>query len=165
MGRRYYCDYCDKVFIDDLDARKKHLNSAHHLKLRKVHYDLFRDQKTLLQEESVKIPCRRFLSGGFCQFDSSCKYTHYSVEQLWQIKNQIEAEEQAEFLKNNSSAEVPPVETWMEKYGEQKNLKNEEFVSTFWSYPEQLETRPDLPPSLKKFQPEYFTDDNFADWG
>lgn len=42
MGRRYYCDYCDKTFIDDLDARKKHLSSSHHIKLRNLHYELHR---------------------------------------------------------------------------------------------------------------------------
>lgn len=38
MGRRYYCDYCDKTFIDDIDARKKHINSALHQKIRNEHY-------------------------------------------------------------------------------------------------------------------------------
>lgn len=42
MGRRYYCDYCDKSFIDDLGARKKHLQSAHHIKLRNIYYELNR---------------------------------------------------------------------------------------------------------------------------
>lgn len=39
MGRRYYCDYCNKTFIDDLDARKKHLQSAQHIKMRNIHYE------------------------------------------------------------------------------------------------------------------------------
>lgn len=39
MRRRYYCDYCDKSFIDDLDARQKHLQSSHHIKLRNLHYE------------------------------------------------------------------------------------------------------------------------------
>lgn len=38
MGRRYYCDYCDKTFIDDIDARKKHINGLLHQNLRKEHY-------------------------------------------------------------------------------------------------------------------------------
>lgn len=42
MGRRYYCDYCDKTFIDDLEARRKHLTSSHHIKLRKLHYEQHR---------------------------------------------------------------------------------------------------------------------------
>lgn len=42
MGKRYYCDYCDRSFIDDLEARKKHLNGSMHMRLRKEHYDSFR---------------------------------------------------------------------------------------------------------------------------
>ncbi|RZC36555.1 zinc finger matrin-type protein 5, partial [Asbolus verrucosus] len=61
MRRRYYCDYCDKTFIDDLDARKKHLQSSYHIKLRNVHYEHHRDPRTILKEECEKTPCRRFL--------------------------------------------------------------------------------------------------------
>lgn len=42
MGKRYYCDYCDRSFIDDLEARKKHLNGSMHMRLRKEHYDSIR---------------------------------------------------------------------------------------------------------------------------
>lgn len=105
MGFRYYCDYCDKVFIDDVEARKKHLNCVYHLKMKKLHYASFRgkykdflnesyiiivhlllDLSEILAEESVKIPCNRFKTAGYCQFETSCKYTHYTQEQLWHIK-------------------------------------------------------------------------------
>jgi len=42
MGKRYYCDYCDRSFVDDLEARKKHLNGSVHMRLKKEHYDSFR---------------------------------------------------------------------------------------------------------------------------
>jgi U11/U12 small nuclear ribonucleoprotein SNRNP20 len=42
MGRRYYCEYCDKSFLDDFDAREKHIKGAHHQRMRKQHYDSFR---------------------------------------------------------------------------------------------------------------------------
>lgn len=45
MGRRYYCDYCDKSFIDDLGARRKHLQSSHHIRLRNIHYELNRGKE------------------------------------------------------------------------------------------------------------------------
>lgn len=38
MSRRYYCDYCDKTFIDDIDARKKHINGLVHQNMRREHY-------------------------------------------------------------------------------------------------------------------------------
>lgn len=51
MGRRYYCDYCDKLFIDDLEARKKHLQSSHHIKMRNLHYESCRGRNTTLFEK------------------------------------------------------------------------------------------------------------------
>lgn len=110
MGRRYYCDYCDKLFIDDLDARKKHLQSSHHIKLRNLHYESCRgtlniscfvpnkycllmsfsfvDPETVLREELLKTPCRRFIQNGTCQFEGNCRYTHYSPEQLCALRQQ-----------------------------------------------------------------------------
>lgn len=137
MGKRYYCDYCDRSFIDDLEARKKHLNGSMHMRLRKEHYDSIRgklyvwhnthslfnfekqdcehiskchqlklpiwyrislyaqlgifilpDPKTLLAEESEKEPCKRFLHTGECVFGSNCRFTHFSRQQLHDVKRQ-----------------------------------------------------------------------------
>lgn len=42
MGKRYFCDYCDRSFQDNLHNRKKHLNGLQHLKAKKSWYDMFR---------------------------------------------------------------------------------------------------------------------------
>lgn len=42
MGKRYFCDYCDRSFQDNLHNRKKHLNGVQHLRAKRVWYDLFR---------------------------------------------------------------------------------------------------------------------------
>ncbi|KAL6082021.1 hypothetical protein STEG23_021620 [Scotinomys teguina] len=42
MGKRYFCDYCDRSFQDNLHNRKKHLSGLQHLKAKKVWYDMFR---------------------------------------------------------------------------------------------------------------------------
>lgn len=42
MGKRYFCDYCDRSFQDNLHNRKKHLNGLQHLKAKKAWYDMFR---------------------------------------------------------------------------------------------------------------------------
>lgn len=203
MGRRYYCDYCDKTFIDDLDARKKHLFSSHHIKLRKLHYEmhrgnffklfylineitkLFLDLKAILQEESVKTPCRRFFQNGDCQFAGNCKYTHYSQTCLWEIKQQsmykscswfiyvrkklnvvVDYQEAEKRKKAQQAAEMPSYESWLEKYYQKHNEENsEDRITPFWTYPDYLETRTDLPPSLQKFKPEDFLDDDFEEWG
>lgn len=44
MGKRYYCDYCDRSFIDDIRSRKKHLTGTAHVRNRKIHYESCRGQ-------------------------------------------------------------------------------------------------------------------------
>ena len=44
MGKRYFCDYCDRSFQDNLHNRKKHLNGLQHLKAKKLWYDMFRGE-------------------------------------------------------------------------------------------------------------------------
>jgi U11/U12 small nuclear ribonucleoprotein SNRNP20 len=53
MGKRYYCDYCDRSFIDDLEARKKHLNGSMHMRLKKEHYDKYRGKLLFAREEDT----------------------------------------------------------------------------------------------------------------
>jgi hypothetical protein len=39
---KYYCEYCDKLFNDTPESRKKHLESRQHKLLKKLHYDSFK---------------------------------------------------------------------------------------------------------------------------
>lgn len=64
--------------------------------------------------------------------------------------------------------EVPTLESWLETYNKKKSLdtkKENSATSVWWNYPEILEMRPDLPPSVVKFKPEHFRDSNFEEWG
>lgn len=63
--------------------------------------------------------------------------------------------------------EVPDIEPWLTKY-RSKNVDKTDLKSVIeaaWTYPAQLEMRTDLPPSISKFRPEDFVDDDFAEWG
>jgi U11/U12 small nuclear ribonucleoprotein SNRNP20 len=51
---------------------------------------LIADAKTLLAEESAKEPCKRFLRNGECVFGSNCRFTHFSHQQLQDLKHQSE---------------------------------------------------------------------------
>jgi U11/U12 small nuclear ribonucleoprotein SNRNP20 len=47
MGKRYYCEFCDKSFADNRTNRKNHLNGLNHQRLKKQHYDAFRGKARL----------------------------------------------------------------------------------------------------------------------
>lgn len=44
MGKRYYCDYCDRSFQDNMHNRKKHLNGVQHHRAKKAWFDQFRGE-------------------------------------------------------------------------------------------------------------------------
>uniref|UniRef100_A0A3Q4GN38 Zinc finger matrin-type protein 5 n=1 Tax=Neolamprologus brichardi TaxID=32507 RepID=A0A3Q4GN38_NEOBR len=64
MGKRYYCDYCDRSFQDNMHNRKKHLNGVQHHRAKKAWFDNFRDSAAILHDEQEKKPCRKFLQKG-----------------------------------------------------------------------------------------------------
>ncbi|KAF7273337.1 zinc finger matrin-type protein 5 [Rhynchophorus ferrugineus] len=165
MGRRYYCEYCDKTFIDVLEARKKHLQSAHHIKQKNLHYEQCKEPAVILREELLKTPCRRFFQHGSCQFEGNCKYTHYSPEQLCELRQRVEQMEISRQRKEDAQKQIPLLESWLEKYERSIKKTDSQIVHTPWTYPEMLEYRSDLPASLIKFRPEHFHDDNFEEWG
>ncbi|KAL3276178.1 hypothetical protein HHI36_020896 [Cryptolaemus montrouzieri] len=166
MGRRYYCDYCDKTFIDDIEARKKHLQSSHHIKLRNLYYEDCRDPSVILRDEIVKASCRRYEQNGTCQFAGNCKYRHYTQEELWELKQQVDYQEFLKQKKREEALNIPTIDSWMEKYSEKHlNKSDSNIVRPFWSYPSALEKRTDLPPSLRKYQEGDFLNDNFEEWG
>ncbi|XP_053443460.1 zinc finger matrin-type protein 5 isoform X4 [Nycticebus coucang] len=58
MGKRYFCDYCDRSFQDNLHNRKKHLNGLQHLKAKKVWYDMFREERRAREwpQDTAELP-------------------------------------------------------------------------------------------------------------
>ncbi|CAG8433637.1 10926_t:CDS:2 [Diversispora eburnea] len=79
MVKKYYCDYCDRSFPDNIEARRKHLEGTQHKNKVKQHYDSFKDPVELLIENSKKSRCRKFFEFGYCPFGLSCKYSHVPV--------------------------------------------------------------------------------------
>lgn len=47
MGKRYFCDYCDRSFQDNMHNRKKHLNGVQHHRAKKAWFDHFRGEPEL----------------------------------------------------------------------------------------------------------------------
>ncbi|KAM6317825.1 zinc finger matrin-type protein 5 isoform 2-T3 [Podargus strigoides] len=116
MGKRYFCDYCDRSFQDNLHNRKKHLNGVQHLRAKRVWYDLFRDAAAILQEEQTKKPCRKFLQTGQCDFGSNCRFSHMTEQDLEKLSAQVQGELRSKELWQEG-ADVPPgtIEDWLEK--------------------------------------------------
>uniref|UniRef100_A0A9L0T4Q4 Zinc finger matrin-type protein 5 n=1 Tax=Equus caballus TaxID=9796 RepID=A0A9L0T4Q4_HORSE len=145
MGKRYFCDYCDRSFQDNLHNRKKHLNGLQHLKAKKVWYDMFRgsgpqpfelgslgdleikhahpltpaseaDAAAILLDEQNKRPCRKFLLTGQCDFGSNCRFSHMSERDLQELSIQVEEERRAREWPLDV-AELPEgnLEDWLEK--------------------------------------------------
>ncbi|XP_042685053.1 zinc finger matrin-type protein 5 isoform X2 [Centrocercus urophasianus] len=116
MGKRYFCDYCDRSFQDNLHNRKKHLNGVQHLRAKRAWYDLFRDAAAILQEEQSKKPCRKFLQTGQCDFGSNCRFSHMTEQDLEKLSAQVQGEQRLRELRQEG-AEIPPgtIEIWLEK--------------------------------------------------
>ncbi|OXB76447.1 UNVERIFIED_CONTAM: hypothetical protein H355_014162 [Colinus virginianus] len=116
MGKRYFCDYCDRSFQDNLHNRKKHLNGVQHLRAKRAWYDLFRDAAAILQEEQSKKPCRKFLQTGQCDFGSNCRFSHMTEQDLEKLSAQVQGEQRLRELQQEG-AEIPPgaIKNWLEK--------------------------------------------------
>ncbi|XP_068081367.1 zinc finger matrin-type protein 5 [Anabrus simplex] len=172
MGKRYFCDYCDRSFVDDIEARKKHLNGSVHIRLRKEHYDKFKDGKTVLLEESAKIPCKRYQRNGECVFGSNCRYSHYTPQEMENLRLRVQEEERLEEIKRTSlpvdEGEGPSLTSWLQKRSQVKLLvkSSGETNSHFtWAVPQCLQGRSHLPPSLQSIRIEDFTSSEFESWG
>ncbi|XP_076236190.1 zinc finger matrin-type protein 5 [Calliopsis andreniformis] len=167
MGRRYYCEYCDRSFKDDPEARKKHLSSLQHAKNRADHYNMFKDPEVILREESMKTPCKRYLTIGDCAFGLGCRYSHYTPPMLWELQRLAE-------MKKQSKSHAMPENGWpdpdniIKEFFEntESSSSTEELSHPSWRRPLELQNYSMLPPSLWPITPESLADTStFKEWG
>uniref|UniRef100_A0A8C8DCV9 Zinc finger matrin-type protein 5 n=1 Tax=Oryzias sinensis TaxID=183150 RepID=A0A8C8DCV9_9TELE len=162
MGKRYYCDYCDRSFQDNMHNRKKHLNGVQHHRAKKAWFDQFRDSAAILYDEQVKKTCRKFLlkgnqttesnslNFGFCLFIIMCGKNLFLFFFLDEKQNKEDA---ADRMMAGRS-----VQEWLSKRekrkaalsskGDLKTKEDREEVEEDNEIPHQLLSMPDLPPSL-----------------
>ncbi|XP_077164066.1 zinc finger matrin-type protein 5 [Paroedura picta] len=170
MGKRYFCDYCERSFQDNLHNRKKHLNGVQHLRAKKVWYDLFRDAAAVLQEEQSKKPCRKFLQTGQCDFGSNCRFSHMTEVDLEKLNAQVQEERRAKEQQRGGVANPPgTVEEWLEKRAKrlgsaQTNSTDPEEESVF-QYPPGWPPVHELPPSLQAPPPGGWLVPPHLQWG
>ncbi|XP_020656464.1 zinc finger matrin-type protein 5 [Pogona vitticeps] len=170
MGKRYFCDYCDRSFQDNLHNRKKHLNGFQHLRTKKVWYDLFRDAAAILQEEQSKKTCRKFLQTGQCDFGPNCRFSHMTEEDLEKLKRQVQEEKRAKEQQHEGRVNPPgTIEDWLEKRA--KRLGTAKADSTLpeeqsvFQYPPGWPPVQDLPPSLRAPPPGGWNVPPNLQWG
>ncbi|KAF3702044.1 Zinc finger matrin-type protein 5 U11/U12 small nuclear ribonucleoprotein 20 kDa protein [Channa argus] len=158
MGKRYYCDYCDRSFQDNMHNRKKHLNGVQHHRAKKAWFDYFRDAAAILYDEQTKKPCRKFLQKGICDFGPNCRFSHMCEEELFNLKRQVEDERQ--LREDTTDINVPKrsIEEWLSRRekklsalgskGAKKIKQDSEEDQAESEIPQQLLSIHDLPPSL-----------------
>ncbi|XP_078680574.1 zinc finger matrin-type protein 5-like [Branchiostoma floridae x Branchiostoma belcheri] len=110
MGKRYYCDFCDRSFPDNLPGRKKHLQGVQHQRVRKLHYDQFRDAAAILADEAVKKPCKKFQRTGECDYGDNCRFSHMTPDKLSALQEQAEADKRPKL-----EDRVPTLADWLSK--------------------------------------------------
>ncbi|KAM9329688.1 zinc finger matrin-type protein 5 [Gastrophryne carolinensis] len=167
MGRRYFCDYCDRSFQDNLHNRKKHLNGVLHQRGKKAWYDLFRDSSEILTEEETKKSCRRFLQTGQCDFGPSCRFSHMTAQDLDALKFQVEEERR---LKEERSRQLPPckVDAWLEERKKRLSSRSESDLASeppTYHLPPGWPPLSELPPSLHPPTPADQRDSEDLEWG
>ena len=100
MGKRYYCDFCDRSFADTSQARKKHIHGVQHQRNRKLHYDSFKGKliyhelkfhkETKLAHKKrgkvtlSKAKCK--VLSQLCAFDEAETGGGLLVDQIWQTE-------------------------------------------------------------------------------
>lgn len=166
MGKRYYCDYCDRSFKDDSEARKKHLTSLQHAKNRADHYSRYKDPETILKEESAKITCKRFMTYGDCAFGNGCRFSHYTPQMMWELRHIVALKNQALTSAMFQHGEPNPKEIIKEFF---ENISDEDIVEEsdcpLWNVPVELQNYPNLPPSLWPITSDSITNSSFGKWG
>ncbi|XP_072311575.1 zinc finger matrin-type protein 5 [Eucyclogobius newberryi] len=173
MGKRYYCDYCERSFQDNMHNRKKHLNGVQHHRAKKAWFDIFKDPRAILLEEQAKKPCRKFLQKGICDFGPNCRFSHMSEEDLFYLQRQVEGENSLQEHFEDKILADRSIEDWLSRREKMKNTlhSKEDLKTDVKEYheesvvPQQLLTVPDLPPSLQPPPPGGWKASATTEWG
>lgn len=167
MGKRYYCDFCDRSFADSANNRKNHFKGVNHQRLRKLHYDSFKDAAAILADDSLKIPCKRF-HNGMCDYGDDCRFSHMTPERRQQLEQQVERDRQAKEAKEKILEEEPSLDEWLAKRAKRlktDKTKEQPVEAVQYQLPPFLMNIPNLPPSLLPPTLEDFRNAPPCEWG
>ncbi|XP_030041248.1 zinc finger matrin-type protein 5 isoform X2 [Manduca sexta] len=171
MGKKYYCDYCDKTIMNTLSTIKTHNKGMVHQKLLLEHYQQFKSPEEILAQESKKKPCVKHPLGK-CKYGLICRYTHYSTEEINSMRAYVSFKKDIE-----SKNAQPSFQDIYQRLQIQKSIEDEPQKDTTiiddngvthvlpWTYNVLLDTFVDLPPSIKRMKVEDLKDVQFGEWG
>ncbi|XP_050097420.1 zinc finger matrin-type protein 5 [Anopheles aquasalis] len=92
MGRKYYCDYCEKRIQNDVNNVKKHNEGLPHLKAKADYYERFKAPEQIVAEARTKTECRSLKDGKECMFGALCRFCHYTPQQLRHLQQQVDTQ-------------------------------------------------------------------------
>ncbi|KAL5016327.1 hypothetical protein ScPMuIL_005916 [Solemya velum] len=171
MGKRYYCDYCDKSFADTANSRKNHLKGVHHQRMRKLHYDSFRDPSVILAEERGKKPCKMFQSTGYCDFGNSCRFSHMLEQNFKDLEAQVHKGKETGKQKKAAGDNDPTLEQWLEERAKKpktevkKKVRDSGIELPQYTLAPCLMNIPNLPPSLRPPPKDAYKYLTLEEWG
>lgn len=100
MGRKYYCDYCDRRIPPGLNHRKNHNKSIQHINNKSSYYLQFKQPMQILNDERDKKICNKWIQTGLCSYGNNCKYSHrlnYELIQLIEQQKRFSLNKQTNF--------------------------------------------------------------------
>ncbi|XP_058815031.1 zinc finger matrin-type protein 5 [Topomyia yanbarensis] len=168
MGRKHYCDYCQKHIQRDPDIVRKHNEGITHLRSKAAHFERFKDPTAILKETLKKKPCRRLFSLEECPFGAACRYSHYRPEEVKKLQQQARWLEEhktkrtADILEKLCAADAI-TENFLSKRSEKQAKESSEF-KPFWTYRKES-NEINLPPSLQEIDPARIDFNSFVGWG
>ncbi|XP_050072591.1 zinc finger matrin-type protein 5 [Anopheles maculipalpis] len=137
MGRKYYCDYCDKRIQNDYSIIKQHNVGLPHLRAKAEYFQQFKSLEQILEEIKHKAPCRSLKDGSECTFGVLCRYRHYTPEQIWEMQQLVKTKQDIRHKRSER----------LRKYMRNVKVRSELFVQKRFDRPP-IDT---LPPSLRRF--------------
>uniref|UniRef100_A0A182N8T7 Zinc finger matrin-type protein 5 n=1 Tax=Anopheles dirus TaxID=7168 RepID=A0A182N8T7_9DIPT len=134
MGRKYYCDYCDKRIQNDYRIIKQHNEGLPHLRAKAEHFQQFKGIEEILLDVKYKTPCRSLKDGSECMFGVLCRYRHYTTDQIWEMQ---QLAHKSKSIQQKRSARLL-------KYLRNVESRTEQFLQKRFDRPETAK----LPPSM-----------------
>ncbi|CAM4796039.1 unnamed protein product [Rotaria magnacalcarata] len=121
MGRKYYCDYCDKRLPSGSSHRKSHNRGSQHINNKLLYYLRFQDPVEILINERLKTSCIKWKQSNSCLFGNNCKFSHRSNYELFQLIEQAKQN-----LNNQNNFDV---HRWIQRKLSNESILPESLVS------------------------------------